>query len=258
MTVEMVAGDTAALGRGQLLVAENVAASNDWTVGQVLPAEYAATGRTQITVGGVYRTNPLAGDLLVSSDVYDEHFSDPLDGAVMLGFADGADPAATAEAVRQTLAPFPNVRMLDADEFSADQQGFVDTILTLVTALLALAVLIAMFGIVNTLALAVFERTREIGLLRAIGMSRRQLRRMIRLEAVIIAVFGALLGVGLGTAFGWAIVRSLREFGVTELSLPLGRLAVAVVLAGLVGVLAAVWPARRAARMDVLGAIATT
>ena len=89
-------------------------------------------------------------------------------------------------------------------------------------------------------------------------MSRRQLRRTIRLEAVIIAVFGAVLGIALGTAFGWAIVRSLREFGVSELELPVGRLAIAVVLAGLVGVLAAVWPARRAAKMDVLGAIATT
>jgi putative ABC transport system permease protein len=258
MTVEIVEGSTSALAEDQLLVAKYVAESEGWTVGQELPAEFAATGASTIVLGGIYEPNPMAGDYLISTALYDRSFSTRLDSGVMLQFAAGADVEAATAALERVLTAFPNVQLLDLQEFSAQQQGFIDTILALVTALLALAILIAMFGIVNTLALAVFERTHEIGLLRAVGMSRRQLRRMIRLESVIISTFGAVLGLALGTAFGWAIVSAMADIGVSELVIPYGSLLVYVVAAALVGVLAAVWPARRAARMDVLGAIATT
>jgi putative ABC transport system permease protein len=258
MTVEMVAGEASALRQDQLLVAKPIAESEGWTVGQELPAEFAATGASTITLGGVYEPNPMAGDYLISMGLYDRSFSERLDAAVMLRFAEGADVEAATAGVEKVIEAFPNIELLDLQEFTAVQQGFVDTILALVTALLALAILIAMFGIVNTLALAVFERTHEIGLLRAVGMSRRQLRRMIRLESVIIATFGAVLGLALGAAFGWAIVSSLADFGMGELVVPVGNLLLYVVVAAVVGVLAAVWPARRAAKMDVLGAIATT
>jgi putative ABC transport system permease protein len=257
MTVEMVDGSAAALRDDALLVARPIAENEGWKVGQELPAEFAATGASTIRVGGIYEPNPMAGDYLISTALYDRSFSEKLDSAVVLAFADDADVAAATKAVEQVLTAFPNVELLDLQEFTAVQQGFVDMILGLVTALLALAIVIAMFGIVNTLALAVFERTREIGLLRAVGMSRRQLRRMIRLESVIIAVFGAVLGLALGGMFGWAIVSSLAQFGMGELVVPYGTLLLYVLLAAVVGVLAAVWPARRAARMDVLGAIAT-
>jgi putative ABC transport system permease protein len=125
-----------------------------------------------------------------------------------------------------------------------------------VTALLAMAILIALFGIVNTLGLSIFERTRELGLLRAIGMGRRQVRGMIRSESVIIAVIGAVLGIAIGVFFGWALQQALEPEGITELAIPVGQLVVYLVFAGLAGVLAAVWPARRAARLDVLRAIA--
>jgi putative ABC transport system permease protein len=113
-------------------------------------------------------------------------------------------------------------------------------------------------GIVNTLALSVIERTRELGLLRAVGLQRRQLRRMIRVESVVIAVYGALLGLAVGVAFGWAMVRALHGQGVTEFSLPYGRLVQVLVVAALAGVLAAALPARRAARLNVLEAVAST
>jgi putative ABC transport system permease protein len=258
MTVEMIEGSEAALAQDQLLVSRMVSDAEGWTVGQELPAEFAATGETTIVLGGIYEPNPMAGDYLISTALHDRSFSDRLDSAVMLRWADDVDVAAATAAVQAQLEAFPNVRMLDQAAFSAEQQGFVDTILALVTALLALAVLIAMFGIVNTLALSVFERTHEIGLLRAVGMSRRQLRRMIRLESVLISTFGAVLGLALGTAFGWAIVRAMSDLGVRELVIPYGSLALYLVLAALAGVLAAMWPARRAAKMDVLGAIATT
>jgi putative ABC transport system permease protein len=127
----------------------------------------------------------------------------------------------------------------------------------MIIALLVLSVLIAALGIVNTLALSVTERTREIGLLRAVGMSRWQLRRMLRYESVVIAAFGASLGLGIGVAFGWALQRVLADDGTDVLRVPFGQLALYVVAAAVLGVVAAIWPARRAARMDVLRAIAT-
>ncbi len=129
--------------------------------------------------------------------------------------------------------------------------------LTLVYALLALAVLIALLGIANTLALSIVERTRELGLLRAVGMARRQARSMIRWESVITAIIGAILGLAIGTFFGWALVSALESEGITELSIPVGLLLLYVLVAGLAGVLAALPPARRAARLNVLEAIAT-
>jgi FtsX-like permease family len=132
----------------------------------------------------------------------------------------------------------------------------VNKILGLVYALLALAVLIALIGIVNTLMLSVFERTREIGLLRAVGMKRRQVRTMIRSEAVILAIFGAIIGIIIGTGMGIALVASLKQQGITDTVVPASRLVEFLVLAALLGLIAASWPARRAARLDVLAAIA--
>jgi len=145
----------------------------------------------------------------------------------------------------------------DQAQFRKSQANQINQVLGLVTALLALAIIIALFGIVNTLALSIFERTREIGLLRAVGLSRRQTRAMIRWEAVMIAVFGALLGTAVGVFFGWAMVKALKDQGLTSLSFPIGQLVTYVVIAGVFGVIAAVLPARRAARLDVLRAITT-
>jgi putative ABC transport system permease protein len=157
--------------------------------------------------------------------------------------------------VERVTAEFPNVELRDQAEFKQQQEDQVNQILGLITALLALSIIIALFGIVNTLALSVFERTRELGLLRAVGLSRRQVRAMIRGESVIIAVLGAVLGLGVGVVFGWAIVAALDTEGVRQVVVPGGQLVSYVVLAALAGVVAAVFPARRAARLDVLAAI---
>jgi putative ABC transport system permease protein len=124
-----------------------------------------------------------------------------------------------------------------------------------VSALLIMAIVIALFGIVNTLSLSVYERVRELGLLRAVGMSRRQIKRMIRVESVIIAVLGAVLGVAIGILFGVAMQRALSDLGITNLAIPVGQLVVYVVVAAFAGVLAAIVPARRAAKLNVLQAI---
>ncbi len=153
------------------------------------------------------------------------------------------------------LADLPTVTAKDQGEFAAEQRAPIDQLLAIIYALLGLAVIIAVLGIINTLALSVIERTREVGLLRAVGMSRRQLRSMIRLESVAISVLGAVLGIGLGLIFGISLQRAISGQGISVLSVPGLQLVIFVLLAGVVGVLAAVWPARRAARMDVLRAI---
>ncbi len=169
-------------------------------------------------------------------------------------------PGADAAVVQQRLKAvanrlFPTVDVLNQQELKDNQEKQIDTLLNLIYALLSLAVITSLFGIANTLALSIHERTRELGMLRAIGMSRRQVRRMIRYEAVITALIGAALGLVLGVIFAALISRPLADEGFT-LSYPVGTLIVLVVLAGLAGVLAAIAPARRASRLDVLEALA--
>ena len=147
--------------------------------------------------------------------------------------------------------------MQSRDQYQQSQAKNANALLGLIYALLALAVIIALIGIVNTLLLSVIERTREIGLLRAVGMTRRQVRSMIRSEAVILSIFGAVLGVVIGTPMGLALVASLRQDGLTETSVPYFTLVIFLVVAAVLGLIAAGWPARRAAKLDVLAAIAT-
>jgi putative ABC transport system permease protein len=151
----------------------------------------------------------------------------------------------------------PTVTLKNQQEFADEQSQQINTFLYIIYALLGLAIIIAVLGIVNTLALSVIERTREVGLLRAVGLSRRQLRRMVRLESVAIAVLGAVLGVIMGVAFGIVLQRAIADQGIDVLSIPALQLALFVLVAAVVGVLAAVLPARRAARLNVLDAITT-
>lgn len=147
--------------------------------------------------------------------------------------------------------------MQNRDEYTKAQTKNMDMLLNLIYALLALAVFIALLGIANTLALSIFERTRELGLLRAVGMTRRQLRATVRYEAAIIALLGTTLGLAIGTAFGWSIVKALEGEGLDTFAFPVSQLAVVTAIAAVAGVAAAALHARRAARLDVLEAITT-
>ena len=149
----------------------------------------------------------------------------------------------------------PLAEVQDRDEFEASMGAQIDMMLNLIYALLALAVFIALLGIANTLALSIFERTRELGLLRAVGMTRAQLRATVRWESVIIALLGTTLGLAIGTSFGWAMVKALEDQGLSTFTIPVTQLVVVVAIAAIAGVLAAVLPARRAAKLDVLEAI---
>jgi putative ABC transport system permease protein len=254
--LRLESGSLDALNRGQLLVSVDVASELGVGLGDRVPVEFGRTGKEQLTVGGVFGRNQLVGGYLLSVAAFDERFAQRLNAVTLANAAPGVAPAAAGEAVRRALEEFPNLVARDATELKEFNREQVNQLLGLIFALLALAILIALVGIVNTLALSVYERVREIGLLRAVGMDRRQVRRMVRYEAVVIAVLGALLGLGLGLVLGVALVTALEEEGITTLAVPGGQLAVYVVLAALAGVVAAVLPARRAARLDVLDAIA--
>lgn len=258
LRIEVVAGDLGSLDDGALAVQDSVATSLGLNVGDRVPVTWSETGDAELVVGAVYQENEFLSRLAVGEQLLSDNTAADLLQAVGVTTADGTSPEDARRAVDAAVADLPTVTVEDRAEFVAGQRGQVDQLLNAITVLLVLSVVIAVLGIVNTLALSVVERTRELGLLRAVGLQRRQLRRMIRIESVVIALYGALLGLVVGTGFGWALVRALRDQGITEFSLPVGRLGLVVVAAALAGVLAAALPARRAARLDVLQAVAST
>ncbi len=247
----------AGLGTNEVLIQEDTAADLGVGPGDELAMEFASSGVQQIEVAGTYESGDVTGDIIISLDTWPLHFNQKLDDAVFLKLAEGADPDSVRADIQEIVAGYPNIELQDQTEFKEAQSGQIDQLLGLITALLALALFIAVLGITNTLALSVFERTHEIGLLRAVGMTRRQTRRMIRWESVIIAVIGGLMGMAVGIFFGWSFVRALADEGITDFAIPGGQLVGYVVAAGFAGVLAAIPPARRAARLNVLEAIAT-
>ena len=244
-----------ALRAGDLLVDTTTADNDHLNVGSSVPVKFALTGKSHMRIGGIYKPNALLGSFLVSDQFYRSHFDDPLPIAVLIRTTGGPTHAATT-AIDSGLKSYPNLTIQTQAQFKQSQQKMVNQLLGLVYVLLALAVLIALIGIVNTLMLSVFERTHEIGLLRAVGMRRRQVRAMIRSEAVILSVFGAIIGVVVGTGLGVALAASLKQQGITDIVVPVPNLIVFLIIAALLGLGAASWPARRAAKLDVLAAIA--
>jgi putative ABC transport system permease protein len=253
LILRMTAGTSAALAQGELLIDSTTATSKHLSVGDTLPVTFARTGSSTLRIGGVYQANALIGGYLVSAGFFTVHFASQPPAALLVQ-TNGSGTVNAA--VTRALAAYPNLQVQTRAQFEQTQTAAVNQLLGLVYALLALAVLIALIGIVNTLMLSVFERTREIGLLRAVGMKRRQVRTMIRSEAVILAIFGAIIGIVVGTGMGLALVSSLKQQGITDTVVPASRLVIFLLLAALLGLLAASWPARRAARLDVLAAIA--
>ena len=255
--IEMAAGSTADLTDGTVIVSENKAEDDNLEVGDAI-SYTMPSGKQRYEVVGIYRSNPVLGFPFTTTldTLLDAGFQDA-DNYLLITREQGADAAALQATIEQQTAALPTVTVKDQHGYAEEQRGPIDQMLVLIYALLGLALVIAVLGIVNTLALSVIERTREVGLLRAVGLSRRQLRTMIRLEAVVISLLGAVLGVAMGIVFGLVLMSSLREEGLEVISVPWLQLLAFVGVSGLVGVLAAVLPARRAARLDVLTAIAT-
>ncbi|OLE30349.1 MAG: hypothetical protein AUG44_01420 [Actinobacteria bacterium 13_1_20CM_3_71_11] len=254
---QILSGKLTDLSSGGVAIREDVAKQHNWKVGDSVPMEFLVGGNQGETVRAIYKDNQLNGPFLLSLKDYEQHYADQLDFIALVKAKSGVSPDASRAAIDKVVADFPTVQVKDQAQYKADQAGQIDRLLSLFYILLALAVVIAIIGIINTLALSVLERVRELGLLRALGMTKGQLRSMIRWEAIIIAVLGAVLGLVVGAFFGWTVVRALHNSGISEFSVPVGTLIGFVVFAALAGVLAAVFPGRRAARIDVLRAVTT-
>ena len=256
LDVAYTAGNVEGLEDG-ILIDEPTAQGKDLDIGDRVVVTFLSGSVTSLRVGGIYEPNGALPTHLVSLQTWERNGGDTRDSFLYVNLPPGVDPELARPKIEATLAAYPQVTLLDQAGFKEQQRGQVNQLLFLIYALLALAILIAVLGIVNTLALSVIERTREIGLLRAVGMSRAQLRRMVRLESVVISLFGAALGLVLGVLFGVLLQRSLANQGVERLVIPVWSLLAFLVVAGVIGVMAAIWPARRAARLDVLRAVTT-
>ncbi|QWC84085.1 ABC transporter permease [Nocardioidaceae bacterium] len=255
VSLEVVEGSAQDLDAGTMLLAVDQARSDGVGIGDELTYETPEGDRSWRVVG-LFERNPLLGfPRVVSLGTLVDSGWQRTDSLVVVTRAVGAPQRAMLRGLEDIVADQPTVTVKDQAGFAEEQRGPIDQLLLLVYALLGLALVIAALGVVNTLALAVVERTREVGLLRAVGLSRRQLRGMVALESMAIALLGAVLGVALGLLFGVALMRSLRDQGLEVVTVPVGQLVLFVVVALVVGLLASVLPARRAARMDVLEAI---
>jgi putative ABC transport system permease protein len=253
--LETVDGTLDTLQPGQIVVHDSGADERDLQVGDRVQVQLSHGQATTYEVAGIYRATPLyTGFILPAGAVADFGVPQPVMGFIAL--ADGADLPPVRDELAALLADSPEVSITDQSAFIEQQAGQLDFVLTLIRVLLALAVLIAVLGVVNTLVLSVIERTRELGLLRAVGLGRGATMRMVTVESMVISLFGALQGVAVGAVLGAAVVWALRDDGINQLVLPWTDMGVYVALAGLVGVVAAVLPAVRAARTDVLRAIA--
>ena len=242
------------LGSSGVLLEENVATEGDFKVGDKVSIK-GPSGDVELTVRGIYKDDALLGGITMGAVPFDQLADQKRVSSVLIKTDQGASVPAVQKNVTKALAAFPEARARSQQELKDENADQINQLLGLFYALLAMSVIISAFGIVNTLTLSIFERTRELGLLRAVGMTRRDVRRMIRYESVITAVFGALLGLVLGIFFGFVVIQALESEGIT-FSLPIGQIVSLLIFAMVVGVVAAIFPARRASRLDVLRAIA--
>jgi putative ABC transport system permease protein len=247
----------AALASGGIVVDTETAAKAGVKVGDTVEVTWGNGTKDSLELRQLYEGQAAFGGWAVSLETMQAAGLPIVDSFLYAPLAPDADLAAVRAELDTIQAAYPTVKIQDQTEFKESISGQINQLLSLVYALLGLSVIIAIFGVINTLALSIIERTREIGMLRAVGMLRKQVRTMIRWESIVISFFGAFTGVALGLLLGVALQRLLVNDGITELAIPWTLIVVVLVATAIVGVLAAVWPARRAANLDVLMAIRT-
>jgi putative ABC transport system permease protein len=258
--LDVLSGDLGSLDDGRLAVSRSYAETHHVAVGDTLTAAVGVLPHSTLTVGAVYDDSQAIGtQLLVPRPLYAKAVPAAYQAAyaAYVKVAPGGDLEKVRSELTDLVKPQLVISVQDRQQFKEAQSGQIDQLLAIIYVLLALSVVIATLGIVNTLALSVFERTREIGLLRAVGMTRGQLQRTIMSESVLTALFGAVLGTALGLTLGILLQRVLVEQGLAALSVPWGQVVLTFVLAGVVGVVAALLPAWRASRLDVIKAVST-
>ncbi|MFD3501411.1 ABC transporter permease [Streptomyces sp. NPDC058678] len=243
------------VGGTQVVVDDRTAASHGWKAGSRFTVAYEDGKKQELSVAGVYEGNEMIQGIILDNATLSPHQTDPADMQVMVKTSDGTS-SATKDKLEKALGANPAIKVQDKKDLSEEIAQMFTLMLNMLYGLLAMAVLVAVLGVINTLAMSVFERSQEIGMLRAIGLDRKGIKRMVRLESLVISLFGGVLGIGLGVFFGWAAGELLgTSLATYELVLPWARMALFLLLAATVGVLAALWPARRAGRLNMLAAI---
>jgi putative ABC transport system permease protein len=250
-----VAGSFSSLSDG-IAVSKKQADDHHWTLGENIPITFVKTHTVSLPVQFIFKANAF-GDYYISNETYDKNYEQHLDFVVIAKLKSGVSAEQGDKALAPLVDQYPTADLKDNAQYKADQEKQINTFVALVYVLLLLALVIALIGIANTLALSIHERTHELGLLRAVGMSRSQVRSAIRWESVIIALLGSINGLGIGLLFGWSLVRALKPEGFTQFAIAPGQLIVVVFVLAIASVGAAILPARRAAKLDVLKAIST-
>jgi putative ABC transport system permease protein len=257
LEIDVSSGDTVASADPEHIVITRQAADDlGVEVGDEIDVEFAAVGTKPMTVGAIYENEFLIGHYVIDLSAWAVDFDDQSDNVVSARVAPDVDIEQADAALAPLEQSYPQLQFETQSEWTDRLNGQLDNLLVIINVFLGLAIVIALLGITNTMALSVLERTREIGLMRAIGMTRRQTRVMIRLEAAVVSLFGALLGVVVGLLFGWVAVLAIPDSVINQLAIPYVTLIIYVVVATIAGLVAASFPARRAARLNVLEAIA--
>jgi len=255
--IGLVNADYSVLDKDGILVSEKLAERENLKVGSVIPVTFGDGVTRELTVRALYIHNDLAGDRVISRETFAGTTVSSFDFSVYITLENGADSTKVRAALQKSVDDYGQGTLLSREEYIDEQAGQVNQLLGLIYGLLALSVIIAVVGIIITLLLSVFERQREIGLLRAVGMTRSQVRTTVRWESVITSLLGAVLGILLGIGLGWVIVFALRNQGLTSFQIPIGSTIFIMVMSFVVGVLAAVYPAWRATKVDMLDALNT-
>ncbi|MBI0298660.1 ABC transporter permease [Streptomyces sp. PRKS01-29] len=255
VNVDFTEGSFAALGGTKVLIDDKIADEHHWKVGSAVPVTFEDGRSGKLTVGGVYEGNQMIRGVMLDSATVTPHMSTVADFQVMLKTKGGATES-NKDLLKKTLGENPAIKIQNKQDLSDEIAKIFTLMLNMLYGLLAMAVIVAVLGVINTLAMSVFERSKEIGMLRAIGLDRRGIKRMVRLESLVISLFGGVLGLGLGVFFGWAAGELVAvELPTYELVLPWGRMGLFLLMAAFVGVIAALWPARRASKLNMLAAI---
>ncbi|MGW0909823.1 ABC transporter permease [Streptomyces sp. NPDC002853] len=254
-SLDFTSGSLAGLQGDSTLLDKKTADKKGLKTGDTVPVTFDDDKTVKLKIAGIYQQNEMIDGLFTPLAVVDAHMSKITDQQVLVKM-EGGTSAEAEDSIVKALGDNPALKIQDKDAISNEIGGAINMMLNMLYGLLAMAILIAVLGVINTLAMSVFERKHEIGMLRAIGLDRAKVKQMVRLEAVIISLFGALLGIGLGLFMGWVAGNSISGTLKTySMEIPLGRIAIFLCIAGLVGVLAAVWPARSAAKLNPLMAI---
>jgi len=254
--IGVLQGNPQTMGPTDVAVYKSTATAHHLKLGETIPVLFANTGVRPMTVAVIYGSQGPA-NYYMSLSAYQANFPVQLDYMVLVQKAPNVSQAQAEAAIKTVTKDFPGASVLDRAQYEAQVATPIKTLLALIDVLLLMAVIIALLGIGNTLALSILERIRELGLMRAVGMTRRQLRTTIRLESIVIALQGAVLGLLIGVGFGYAIIHSMNLMGTNIVSIPYTTLIEIVFLAGMAGVVAAIRPARRAAKLNVLRAVVT-